>query len=594
MRGCRLARDASPSTCAEHLGVHHLPPGEREQGQHDHARVAGGQHRRLREVAQRLVAPHRVRVVVAVPLQVVQQHVRRDVVAVPRVRRVDLLVPSAGHPDPPQAVVLQVVHALQQQDADDRLHHQERQQARAERDAEPAPQHHRHQPGVEDVVADRPDRAVLAGEAHPLQPPGVAQAADHAARPELVDDLAEPGAGRVLRRRDAGVVAAVVLDEEVAVERLRESDLREPLLVLLALVAELVRGVDADAGDAAERDREADPVDQRQPERGERPAAPDQRGVLHRQEQVGDPPVVAVLLEPGEGVLRRVLGVAADQQVDQRDQAEDEHRPEPPEPAPAGGLDQAPRGHAEQRDHHAEQPQVPLRVAPRGRRRGRVPTAVVASVIGPSLDIAAPGVVDLDICSSFVKRRRGREPRRGPGCVPWSRGGTVDDAEFDRFYAGSAARLVGQLHAMTGDRAEAQDCVQEAFVRAWAHRRRLDAVPEPGGLGAHHRVPDLRQQVAPRHLRAARPPPARAGAGPARRRPPRPASATPSCRRCGRSARGSARPSCCTTSATCSIDQIASETGVPVSTVKTRLFRGRQALAPLLAPATDSEGAHHV
>ena len=36
------------------------------------------------------------------------------------------------------------------------------------------------------------------------------------------------------------------------------------------------------------------------------------------------------------------------------------------------------------------------------------------------------------------------------------------------------------------------------------------------------------------------------------------------------------------------LDQIASETGVPVSTVKTRLFRGRQALAPLLAPAMDS------
>ena len=179
-----------------------------------------------------------------------------------------------------------------------------------------------------------------------------------------------------------------------------------------------------------------------------------------------------------------------------------------------------------------------------------VPTAVVSSIIGPSLDIAAPGVVDLDICSSFVKSRHGGTSP-GSGCVPWSRGGTVDDSEFDRFYAGSAARLVGQLHAMTGDRAEAQDCVQEAFVRAWAHRRRLDAVPEPGGLGAHHRVPDLRQQVAPRHLRAARPPTARSGAGPARRRPPRPRARRHRAGAQGRSARGSGRPSCCTTSATC-------------------------------------------
>ncbi|MGH3156089.1 MAG: sigma factor, partial [Streptosporangiaceae bacterium] len=29
---------------------------------------------------------------------------------------------------------------------------------------------------------------------------------------------------------------------------------------------------------------------------------------------------------------------------------------------------------------------------------------------------------------------------------------------------------MGQLYAMTGDRGEAQDAVQEAFARAWARR----------------------------------------------------------------------------------------------------------------------------
>ena len=50
----------------------------------------------------------------------------------------------------------------------------------------------------------------------------------------------------------------------------------------------------------------------------------------------------------------------------------------------------------------------------------------------------------------------------------------MDEAEFDDFYAASFARLVGQLHAMIGDRDEAQECVQEAFVRAWSHRAQLD------------------------------------------------------------------------------------------------------------------------
>lgn len=44
-----------------------------------------------------------------------------------------------------------------------------------------------------------------------------------------------------------------------------------------------------------------------------------------------------------------------------------------------------------------------------------------------------------------------------------------DAASFDDFYTGTVRRLTGQLHAMTGDRAEAEDAVQEAFARAWQH-----------------------------------------------------------------------------------------------------------------------------
>src|ERR1700757_3379099 len=88
-----------------------------------------------------------------------------------------------------------------------------------------------------------------------LEPPRGVQAARDRARQEAVEALAEPGAGGVLGRRDADVVAAAVLDEEVAVERLRERDLAEPLLERFALVTELVGGVDRHAPD----DRGADP-----------------------------------------------------------------------------------------------------------------------------------------------------------------------------------------------------------------------------------------------------------------------------------------------------------------------------------------------
>ena len=51
--------------------------------------------------------------------------------------------------------------------------------------------------------------------------------------------------------------------------------------------------------------------------------------------------------------------------------------------------------------------------------------------------------------------------------------------EFDAFYALSFSRLVNQVYAMIGDREEAQDCVQEAFARAWSQRRRLDPSGSP-------------------------------------------------------------------------------------------------------------------
>jgi RNA polymerase sigma-70 factor (sigma-E family) len=52
---------------------------------------------------------------------------------------------------------------------------------------------------------------------------------------------------------------------------------------------------------------------------------------------------------------------------------------------------------------------------------------------------------------------------RSPGL-----GGAVRDArEFDAFYVASSRRVLGQLYAMTGDRAEAEDAVSEAYLRAW-------------------------------------------------------------------------------------------------------------------------------
>jgi len=167
----------------------------------------------------------------------------------------------------------------------------------------------------------------------------------------------------------------------------------------------------------------------------------------------------------------------------------------------------------------------------------------------------------------------------------------VDDTEFDHFYAGTAARLVGQLHAMTGNRAEAQDCVQEAFVRAWARRRRLDPDqnPEAWVRTTAYRISVSRWRRATSGVRAHR----RHGAVPDVPGADEPSQDRDSVVRALRQINPQQRQAVvlhylCDLS----VDQIASETGVPVSTVKTRLFRGRQALAPLLAPAPHPEEVH--
>lgn len=54
-----------------------------------------------------------------------------------------------------------------------------------------------------------------------------------------------------------------------------------------------------------------------------------------------------------------------------------------------------------------------------------------------------------------------------------------DAASFDDFYTGTVRRLTSQLHAMTGDRAEAEDAVQEAFARAWQHWGRVSGYADP-------------------------------------------------------------------------------------------------------------------
>ncbi|WNI24401.1 SigE family RNA polymerase sigma factor [Streptomyces sp. ITFR-16] len=57
--------------------------------------------------------------------------------------------------------------------------------------------------------------------------------------------------------------------------------------------------------------------------------------------------------------------------------------------------------------------------------------------------------------------------------------GTEDSDAFDAFYAATAKRLVATVYAVTGDLGEAEDAVQEAYVRAWQRWDKVSAAGDP-------------------------------------------------------------------------------------------------------------------
>jgi RNA polymerase sigma-70 factor (ECF subfamily) len=164
-------------------------------------------------------------------------------------------------------------------------------------------------------------------------------------------------------------------------------------------------------------------------------------------------------------------------------------------------------------------------------------------------------------------------------------------ADFDAFFHATNRRLLHQLYAMTANLADAQECVQEAYARAWQHWDRVREMTDPEGW-----VRTVAWRIAANRWRKTRngvTAQLRHGAAEPDGEPsPDTVVLVAALRRISPEQR---RAIVLHHLAGLSVEEIARETGAPTGTVKARLARGRAALAVLLSDlAPAAEGRHRV
>jgi len=162
--------------------------------------------------------------------------------------------------------------------------------------------------------------------------------------------------------------------------------------------------------------------------------------------------------------------------------------------------------------------------------------------------------------------------------------GETDD--FDAFYHATSRALLRQMYAMTGNFADAQDSVQEAYARAWQHWGTVREARDPAAWvrTVAWRISASRWRKAKGGVKAlVRHGPPDPGVEPS----PDNVALVAALRQIPEAQR---RAVVLHHLGGLSVEEVARETGAPTGTVKARLSRGRAALAELLRDEPREEG----
>jgi RNA polymerase sigma-70 factor, ECF subfamily len=162
----------------------------------------------------------------------------------------------------------------------------------------------------------------------------------------------------------------------------------------------------------------------------------------------------------------------------------------------------------------------------------------------------------------------------------------VQARSFETFYAASYGRLVGQVFALLGDLGEAEDVVQDAFARAWFHWGRIRGYDAPEAWVRRVAF----NQAFNTARRARRRLAALARHGPERDTQAVSADQIDLHRAMVRMPQRQREVLVLAYVAGLSLEEIAGQLRLPLGTVKSRLARGRQALAEQLGEAYEGIG----
>jgi RNA polymerase sigma-70 factor (ECF subfamily) len=166
--------------------------------------------------------------------------------------------------------------------------------------------------------------------------------------------------------------------------------------------------------------------------------------------------------------------------------------------------------------------------------------------------------------------------------------GPSSDSSFEEFFAATYGRLVGLLFAVLHDWAQAEDVVQDAFASALLRWRSIRSYQDPEAwvrMVAFRRAVDARRRDT-RRIRAL----LRLGSPPSQ--PPLSADHVDLVRALGKLPLAHREVLVLCHVAELPVAQVAAELRLPVGTVKSRLARGRAALAHQLRPHDDQENSH--